>query len=370
MKREPASPAGRQDRIEARLQLRRAAFTLDVALELPGRGITALFGPSGCGKTSCLRAMAGLDRGEGHVRVNGEVWQDDGRGLWLPTHRRALGYVFQESNLFAHLTVRGNIAYGRKRVAPGRPQVPLDQAVDLLGIGALMDRHPENLSGGERQRVAIARALAASPRALFMDEPLAALDSQRKAEVLPYLERLQTALDIPVVYVSHSQDEVARLASHLVVLRDGRVAAAGPAASLFSQIDLPLAHGDLSLAVVLQGTVTAYDQADCIADIAFADGKLHVLAPAAPQTGRPVRVRIAARDVSLTTSAPVAGSILNVIPAQITELRDMGHGEVIVGLEAGTTPLLARITQRSCRALGLTPGLRVFAQIKASALET
>ena len=185
--------------IDAQLRLERADFTLDVTLALPGRGITALFGPSGCGKTSCLRAIAGLERARGRVVVDGDAWQDDARALWLPTHRRGLGYVFQEASLFPHLTVRGNIDYGLRRLPAARRAVALDQAVELLGIGPLMERSPATLSGGEQQRVAIARALAASPRVLLMDEPLAALDAPRKAEVMPYLERLQRGLDIPVI---------------------------------------------------------------------------------------------------------------------------------------------------------------------------
>ncbi|MGN1056382.1 MAG: molybdenum ABC transporter ATP-binding protein, partial [Comamonas sp.] len=185
--------------IEARLHLPRNDFALDVDLQLPGRGITALFGPSGCGKTSCLRAIAGLDRAQGRVAVNGQMWQDDAMRHWLPTHRRALGYVFQEASLFTHLTVRGNLDYGLRRTPTARRKVQLDQAVELLGIAALLARHPSTLSGGERQRVAMARALATSPQLLLMDEPLSALDTQRKAEVLPYLESLQRHLDIPVL---------------------------------------------------------------------------------------------------------------------------------------------------------------------------
>ena len=214
--------------IAVRLVLARPGFTLDVDLQLPGRGVTALFGPSGCGKTTCLRAIAGLVRAQpGRVEVNGEVWQDDAQGLWRATHERALGYVFQEASLFAHLDVRRNMEYGLRRLPPARRRVSLEQAVELLGIGHLMERKPQALSGGERQRVAIARALATSPRLLLMDEPLAALDQARKAEILPYLERLHDELAIPVLYVSHAPDEVARLADHVVYLEAGRARAVG-----------------------------------------------------------------------------------------------------------------------------------------------
>ena len=243
------NPATTIPPIEVRLQLQRSSFALDVDMQLPGRGITALFGPSGCGKTTCLRAMAGLEHAPlGWVRVHGEVWQNDGvqdaPPIWRPPHQRALGYVFQDSQLFDHLDVRGNIDYGLRRTPVAQRLVAVEQLLELLGIGALMERKPATLSGGERQRVAIARALATSPRLLLMDEPLAALDAQRKAEVLPYLERLHSALDIPVVYVSHALDEVARLAEHMVLLSAGRVRASGPTAELIARLDLPLAQGD------------------------------------------------------------------------------------------------------------------------------
>jgi molybdate transport system ATP-binding protein len=215
-------------RIEARFEVRYPGFALDVTLDLPGRGVTALFGPSGCGKTTCLRAMAGLLHAPGgRLRVQGEVWQDDHR--FVPTHRRPLGYVAQDAALFPHLTVRGNVEYGMKRVPAAQRKVSIDQAVALLGIDALMGRRPDALSGGERQRVAMARALATSPRLLLLDEPMAALDARRKAEVLPWLERLHRELDIPVIYVSHAIGEVARLADHLVLMEAGRVVQSGPA---------------------------------------------------------------------------------------------------------------------------------------------
>ncbi|MBS3934962.1 MAG: molybdenum ABC transporter ATP-binding protein, partial [Sulfuritalea sp.] len=214
------------DEIHARFRHAYPGFTLAVDLTLPGRGVTALFGHSGSGKTTLLRCIAGLERAQGRLTVNGETWQDD--ASFLPTHRRALGYVFQEASLFSHLTVRGNLDYGMKR-CPRRPAAAeFEKTVDLLGIGALLERKPERLSGGERQRVAIARALLTLPRLLLMDEPLASLDPARKNEIIPYLERLHGALEIPVLYVSHATDEVARLADHIVVMADGRALASGP----------------------------------------------------------------------------------------------------------------------------------------------
>ncbi|KZT13885.1 molybdenum ABC transporter ATP-binding protein [Acidovorax sp. GW101-3H11] len=372
--------------IDARLHLARPGFTLNVDLHLPGRGVTALFGPSGCGKTTCLRAIAGLTRNypdtgltrnrpnpglaraqPGRVVVNGEVWQDDAAKLWRATHERALGYVFQEASLFDHLNVRGNITYGLQRTPPARRQVALEQAVELLGIGHLMERKPQALSGGERQRVAIARALATSPRLLLMDEPLAALDAQRKAEVLPYLEKLHRALDIPVLYVSHAIDEVARLASHMVLLREGRVLAQGPTGELITRLDLPLAHGDAA-ATVIEGTVQQHDARDHITTVGFSGGQLLLVSPTARAPGEALRLRVQARDVSLALAAPSDSSILNILPATVVAVAEDSPGQCMVALDAGATRLLARVTQRSAQALALAPGRAVFAQVKGVAI--
>ncbi len=356
------------EEIRARLQVSRPGFTLDVDLQLPGRGVTALFGPSGCGKTTSLRAIAGLLRAQqGTVVVNGEVWQDDTARIWRPTHQRALGYVFQEASLFEHLSVRGNIDYGRKRTPKERHTVALDHAVDLLGIAHLMDRKPHALSGGERQRVAMARALATGPRVLLMDEPLAALDAQRKAEVLPYLERLHQALDIPVLYVSHAIDEVARLAAHMVLMQDGRVLASGRTEDMLVRLDLPLAHGDAAASVV-EGTVLRHDAHDHITSVQFAGGQLLLASPTAWPAGAPVRLRIQARDVSLALAAPVDTSILNILPATVVQVDADSPGQCMVALDAGPTRLLARVTQRSAQALALAPGKAVFAQVKGVAV--
>ena len=225
----PTPTLGGADAIQARFKVEHAGFTLDVDLNLPGRGVSALFGHSGSGKTSCLRCFAGLDRpSDGYLQVNGEVWQDSAQGLFVPAHKRAVGYVFQGANLFAHLSVRRNLEYGLKRIPAAQRRIALEQAVALLGIGHLLQRLPGKLSGGEQQRVGIARALLTSPRMLLLDEPLAALDLKRKQEVLPYLERLHSELQMPIIYVSHAPDEVARLADHLVLLEDGKVSASGP----------------------------------------------------------------------------------------------------------------------------------------------
>ena len=353
--------------ISAQLQLSRSDFSLDVDLQLPGHGVTALFGPSGCGKTTCLRSLAGLERAQGRVAVNGNVWQDDARKQWLPTHQRALGYVFQEASLFPHLSVQKNIDYGLKRTPVERRKVSRDRAVELLGIAHLMDRMPATLSGGERQRVAIARALATSPEVLLMDEPLAALDAQRKAEVLPYLEQLQRHLQIPVIYVSHSLDEVARLAQHMVLLNAGRVVAQGAVTDLLSSLDLPLAHGDIASSVV-HATVQSHDATDHLSTLAFDGGQLQLVMAHPRAVGTQVQLRVQARDVSLSLGRPESSSILNILPAQVLDLREDGPGQVMVSLQSGSTRLLARITQHSARALQLQAGLPLFAQIKGMAL--
>ena len=357
-------------RVRVKFKLQRPDFTLEVDLNLAGRGVTALFGPSGSGKTSCLRVVAGLERSAPgtpcYIAVNDQVWQDDAQGLFVPVHQRALGYVFQDAHLFAHLSVAQNLAFGMTRVPTAQRRVSLDQAVTLLGIGHLLARQPATLSGGERQRVAIARALATSPRILLMDEPLAALDAQRKAEVLPYLEKLHSELDIPVLYVSHALDEVARLAEHLVLLDAGRVLAIGPSADLMTRLDLPLAHGDTAGAV-LTATVHSHAPDDHPTLIRLSGGSLLIPQQAMPP-GQSVRVRVQARDVSLTLQQQSGTSILNILRATVTALTPDSPGQVMVALEAGGCPLLARVTQRSAQALGLTPGLGLYAQIKGVAI--
>lgn len=353
--------------IRARFNIAYSAFKLDVDLSLPGRGVTALFGPSGSGKTTCLRAMTGLERFPGsYLEVNGEVWQDDERNIFLPTFKRPLGYVFQEASLFPHLSVQRNLEYGMRRVPSAMHQVSLDQAVALLDIGHLLQRNPDKLSGGERQRVAIARALATSPRILLMDEPLAALDSKRKEEIMPYLEKLHDELDIPVIYVSHSADEVARLADHLVLLESGKVVASGATSDLMTRLDLNFAHGDTASALVV-ATVTAHDASFHLTSAEFSGGQL-LLPQQAATIGQQIRVRIQARDVSLSLTPQRDSSILNIVPATVAELSDDAAGQVMIGLDANGTRLLARITRKSCEAMGLTLGTPVFAQIKGIAI--
>lgn len=351
--------------IRADLRLHRASFRLDVQLDLPGEGITALFGPSGCGKTTILRSIAGLEQDAlGSVSVNGLVWQDEHQ--WVPPHQREIGYVFQEASLFPHLTVRGNLAYGRKRTAQAQ-QTDLDHLIDLLGIAPLLDRRPYSLSGGERQRVAIARALAVNPKLLLMDEPLAALDLRRKQEILPYLERLQRELKIPVLYVTHAPDEVTRLARHLVVLEHGRVLASGALVEILSRIDLPIRLGD-DLGAVIEAAVAEIDQQWKLAQLIFDGGSLWTR-DLGLATGTSVRVRVLARDVSIARDRPAPSTIQNVLPARIAELAsDDSDGQALVRLQLGESVLIARVTQRSVADLGLQPGQSVWVQVKSVAL--
>ena len=350
---------------------RGAGFALDVDVALAGRGITAIFGASGCGKTTLLRAVAGLVRPQpGRVVVNGDVWQDDAQRVWRPTHRRPLGVVFQEASLFDHLSVQRNLDFGRRRVPEAERRVSLEQAIDLLGIAPLLARSPAGLSGGERQRVAIARALATSPRVLLMDEPLAALDAPRKAELLPYFERLQRELDIPVLYVTHSLDEVARLADAVLLLDAGRAVAHGPTAELMTRMDLSLTQGDAASALI-DGRLEAFDAAYRLMHVRFAGGLLQCLqAPGTPvrALGERVRLRVQARDVSLTLAPAGDTSILNVLPARVRAISDDGPAQSLVALDLGGSTLLARITRKSADALQLAPGQALYAQIKGVAV--
>ena len=353
--------------IHARFQIIWPGFTLDVDLDLPGRGVTALFGHSGSGKTTLLRCLAGLERqGRGSLHFKGEVWQDSARGFFLPTHRRPLGYVFQEASLFPHLSVWKNLDYGRKRANSGH-KVSLDHAVELLGISHLLDRMPDRLSGGERQRVAIARALATCPRLLLMDEPLAALDLKRKNEILPYLERLRDDLEIPMFYVSHSPDEVARLADHIVLLAEGRVLAEGGLRETLARLDLPTAFTE-DAGVVIEAVVAEHDAAYHLTRLDFPGGSV-VVARRPEGVGRRLRFRVHARDVSLTLARAEGTSIANLLPATVTEMADADTpAHVLVRLDAGGTPIIARITRRSLDHLGVMPGKPLWAQIKAVAL--
>lgn len=352
--------------IRAIFRIDRGDFQLDVNLTLPGRGITALFGHSGSGKTTVLRAIAGLERAPGGYFALGEVvWQDDAKQVFVPTCQRSLGYVFQEASLFEHLTVEGNLEFGLKRIPQSERRFKRSDVTELLGIGGLLNRQPASLSGGERQRVAIARALLSAPQLLLMDEPLAALDLKRKQEILPYLERLHDELSIPIIYVSHSPDEVARLADHLVVLDSGKVVTHGALTETLARADLPAFADDAG--VVVEATVAAHE-ADDLTRLDFAGGSIFV-AGRREAIGHRLRCRIHARDVSLALNKPGETSILNIFQGTVTAIVPTDTiGHVVVQLHVGEIPLLARITVRSRKALDLQPGQRVWAQVKAVAL--
>ena len=356
--------------IEATLRLARGAFTLDVALQLPARGVSALFGPSGCGKTTLLRCLAGLERAPGgRVVVDGQTWQDDAAGVFVPTHRRAVGVVFQEASLFEHLDVRANVEFGWKRLVPSQRRVSVDDAVAWTGIAPLLARAPAGLSGGERQRVAIARALAVSPRVLLMDEPLAALDAARKAEILPAIERLNALSGITIVYVSHAISEVARLADHVVLMDAGKATASGAVGDLLSRLDLPLPPGE-DAGVVLLGEVGALDAPWHLARLDVPGASFWTRDPGLP-VGHRIRLRVLARDVSLSLDEHAGSSIVNQVPATVEAIAADAHpSQVLVRLRTrdGASALLARVTRRSARALALAPGLAVWAMVKSVAL--
>ncbi len=352
------------DGLRARFRLERPGFSLDVELRLPGRGISALYGPSGCGKTTLLRCLAGLERATGMLSVNGEVWQD--ASVFRPTHERAIGYVFQEASLFPHLSALGNLQYGMKR-SPQAKAVDLDAIIELLGIRSLLHRKADALSGGERQRVGIARALAVNPRLLLMDEPLAALDLKRKQEILPYLDRLQRSLQMPVVYVTHSPDEVARLAHHLVVMEDGRALASGPLAETLARVDLPIRLGD-DAGVVIESVVGTIDGQWHLARMDFDGGSLWIRDPGL-EAGTPARVRILASDVSLAREQPRKSSIQNLLHGRVDRIANDEHpGLALVRVQVGGAALLARVTHRALSELALREGDDAWVQVKSVAL--
>jgi molybdate transport system ATP-binding protein len=346
-------------------RLTRGDFLLEAELEFPERGVTALFGRSGSGKTTLLRCLAGLERSEGWLSVSGCRWQD--REHFLPVHRRPLGYVFQESSLFPHLRVRDNLRFGYRRVPADQRRIDFDETVRLLGVGTLLERYPQSLSGGQRQRVAIARALLASPRLLLMDEPMASLDAASKAEILPYLEHLHTHLEIPVVYVSHALEEVARLADHMVLMEAGRVLATGPLHELLIRSDLPLSHAD-NAAAVLEARIAGHDAEQQLVMLECDGGRLRVACPPA-RAGERLRLSVKASDVVISLAPPQDSSVLNCLSARVSEIADDPHpGHVLVRLAVGSQALIARIPREASRRMALHPGMSVYAQLRGTAL--
>lgn len=349
-------------------------FKLDISVDVPMRGVTALFGPSGCGKTTILRCMAGLQRATGSLTVGDEPWQDDAQELFRAPHERRVGYVFQEASLFGHLSVRENLLFGLRRAlkAGAKEDIHLDDVVDLLGLGSLLDRAPSHLSGGERQRVAVGRAILSQPRLLLMDEPLSALDRLTKDEILPYFEALHEKLSIPIVYVSHDIAEVERLADKLVLLDRGRVVTAGPLSEIEANPNLPLVHSP-DAAVILDGTIAEFDANYQLTTLAVEGGA--VIVPGQQgDIGTKRRFRIRASDVSFIRQRPTETTILNCLPVTILSVDPQDAAgiqmNVVARLGAGGegAKIVARVTRKSQEALAIVPGVRIFAQIKSVAL--
>lgn len=354
-------------RLIARFDVAFPEFHLQAEIDLPCAGANVIFGASGSGKSTLLRCLAGLERSpSGFLQVGEEVWQDEAKGIFLPTHKRAVGVVFQEPRLFPHMSVLSNLRYGFERIPPPDRAISPEQVIAVLGIGHLLDRRPHRLSGGEKQRVAIGRALLASPRLMLMDEPLASLDANRKREILPFILRLKGEFGIPIIYVSHDIDEVLQLVDRIVILEAGRVAAVGPVAEVFSRLDLRGHIEPSLLGAALDTRVAGHEPEFSLTRVEFMGRQMYIPHQNA-EVGQPVRLHVLARDVSLTLDPPgCRASALNILPGIITEvgLVDIGGYSVDVKLDVGC-PLLATVTRKSFANLGLRPGLQVYALIKA-----
>ena len=353
--------------LEVDIAHRFGGFALDIRFDAAA-GITALFGRSGAGKTTVINAVAGLLKPDaGHIRLDGETLFDAAGSIHLPPSRRRLGYVFQDARLFPHLTVRQNLGFGTRYAPPGARGAGFDDVVALLGLGMLLDRGPAALSGGEKQRVALGRALLARPRMLLMDEPLASLDGPRKQEILPYLEQLRDGpLAMPILYVSHAVDEVARLADRLVLLRDGRVAAQGPLQDVMSDPEaVPLLGVREAGAVILAEVMSHAD--DGLSELRISAGRL-LLPGVQARIGEKVRLRVLAQDVMLSVTRPEGLSAMNVLPATVETIHPGDGPGAAIALRAGADRLLARITRRAVAELDLAPGQECFAILKATSV--
>jgi molybdate transport system ATP-binding protein len=347
---------------------RLGGFLLDVKFEAEG-GLIALFGRSGSGKTSVVNVIAGLARPDrAHIEIAGTVLIDTERGIDVPPHRRRVGYVFQEGRLFPHLTVRHNLLYGRWFTGGGKAGEDFKRVVDLLGIAHLIDRRPGRLSGGEKQRVAIGRALLANPRLLLMDEPLASLDEDRKGEILPYIERLRDQSKIPIVYVSHSIAEVARLATTIVLIADGKVAAIGPTSKIMQRLDLFPLTGRAEAGAVIEATVERHDDSYGLTELSSRAGRWRLYRVDAP-VGACLRLRVRARDVMLARSQPTDVSALNVLPGLVAAIGPRDGPIVEIRVDCSGEALVARLTRYSVERLGLSVGTPVFALVKSVALD-
>ena len=350
--------------IECKIKVQLESFMLDANFSIPDRGITVVFGPSGSGKTTLLRAIAGLEKSDkGFLKIGDSVWQKGED--FLATHKRQIGYVFQDAALFDHLDVKGNLNFVIKR-AIGLKEDFIESIHNLLEIKTLLNRKTTQLSGGERQRVAIARALLTNPKILLLDEPLSALDLKRKNEILPYLYSIHNDLEIPILYVTHSQDEMSRLADHLLLIEDGNIVGSGPVNDMLTRFDMPLSHGGDAVSII-EAEVLKRDSEFNLMHLDFLGGQFIV-----PDNGFPVqtkvRIRVVARDVSLTKSKQVDTSILNIFPAMVQEIVNEGEAQVMVRLQIKETILLACITRKSSYKLRLEKGSEVFVQVKSVAI--
>ena len=355
-------------RIEAQFAGTVGGFRLQVSLQFPASGVTALFGPSGSGKTTILRCIAGLQRLPGRFLIGGETWQDDARGVFRKPHQRRLGYVFQEASLFPHLSVRGNLLYGARR-AGVTPVLTFDAVVQMLGLGLLLERAPAALSGGERQRVAVGRALLSQPRLLLMDEPLSALDRSAREEIIAYFEVLHRELSVPMLYVSHDLAEVARLSDHLVVLAAGGKLAEGPVQEILERLDLHPTAQRFEAGVVLDARVAAHDSRYHLSRLRH-HRQIITVPLIDARVGEPVRLRIRARDVALATRRPRAISIRNVLAGTVAAIHvqpGTAYAEALVDIGGGR--LRARITREAVADLALRVGTRVYALIKSISFE-
>ncbi|MGH6874957.1 MAG: molybdenum ABC transporter ATP-binding protein [Aestuariivirgaceae bacterium] len=348
----------------------RGSFTLDVETVFNRSGVTVVLGPSGAGKTTLLRAIAGLEQdARGQVRIGSHYWLDSRRGVFLPPHKRAVGYVFQEGRLFPHLTVEGNLNYAERRAREEGPRFERRQILDVLAIEKLLDRPSATLSGGEIQRVAVARALLSRPQLLLMDEPLSALDIARRAEALAYIERVPEEFGIPIIYVTHAIEEAARLAKELAVMVEGRIIASGPAQAILARLDLALYLGHFEAGAIIEGVVGREDRAYGLTTVDIGAGTLEVPIVGLPM-GRRLRLRIRARDVALATARPEGLSIRNIIPVTVEEIaEEKGSAFAELRLLTGQQVLRARITQRSVEDLGLRRGSPAYALIKSIAVD-
>ena len=354
--------------LEVDVTIRHGGFTVEAAFASDAP-IVALFGRSGAGKTTLVNAIAGIVRPErGRIAVAGRTLFDSAHGIDVAPESRRVGYVFQDALLFPHMSVAANLAYGERLTPRGERFVSRERVVALLDIGGLLERSPGGLSGGERQRVAIGRALLASPRVLLMDEPLASLDAPRKAEILAYVELLRDELQLPIVYVSHALEEVTRLADSLVLLADGRIAAQGPVAQVLARPEMQQHTGRFEAGAVIETRVARHDERYGLTTLAFDGGEL-VVGNLDALPGEPVRARIRSRDVALALERPRATSFQNVLEGAVESVGREFGAIVDVELRVGRSKLVARITRESAERLGLAPGVRVYALVKAIAID-